>query len=103
MTKAIDNELKMTPPISTEARELKLINLAMVQAEKELLDGKASSQIMTHFLKLGTEKEKTERERLHLENKLLEEKIKSEQSTERIEEKFDEVIDALESYRMIYD
>ena len=43
---------KMRPAITPEARENQMISLAMDCAEQQLLDGTASSQVITHFLKL---------------------------------------------------
>ena len=59
------------PATSPEARENQLINMAVDLAEQQLRDGTASSQVITHFLKLGTMKEQLEREKLMKENELL--------------------------------
>jgi|SRR5690606_38287289 len=60
------------PPATTpEARENQLIALAYDAAEREMANGTASSQVITHFLKLGTERERLEREKLAHENELL--------------------------------
>ena len=45
---------RMRPALSPEARENQLISLAVDLAEQQLIDGSASSQVITHFLKLGT-------------------------------------------------
>ena len=52
---------KIRPAMSPEARENQMIALAVDLAEKQLLEGTASSQVITHYLKLGTTKEKIER------------------------------------------
>ena len=59
------------PAMSPDARENQMINLAVDLAEKQLEEGTASSQVITHFLKLGSSKERLEREKLEEENKLL--------------------------------
>ena len=47
------------PPAKTpEARENQLVSLAVDLAERQLLDGTASAQVITHYLKLATEREK---------------------------------------------
>ena len=77
---------KIRPALTPEARENQMISLAMDLVEQRLLNGTASSQETTHFLKLGTAKEKLERERLEKENELLEAKTKAVKSVPRMEE-----------------
>ena len=62
---------KIRPALTPEARENQLIALAIDRAEQQLLDGTASSQVITHYLKLGSSRERLERERLENENKLI--------------------------------
>ena len=75
-----------------------MISLAVDLAEKQLLEGTASSQVITHFLKLGSSKEKLERERLEEENKLLRAKTEALKSQERIEELYANAISAMRRY-----
>ena len=49
---------KMRPALTPEARENQLISLAVDLAERQLLEGTASSQVITHYLKLGSTKER---------------------------------------------
>lgn len=88
----------ITPPINDEVLENKLISLAFNQAKAQLEEGTASSQIVTHFLRLGSIKAKIELEKLELENQLLVEKIQAEQSGQKLNEMFGEVLAALKSY-----
>lgn len=88
----------MTPPLNDEAQESKLVALALRQAQTQLEDGSASSQIITHFLRLGSLKAQVELEKLELENRLLEEKIQAERSGQELNEMFAEVLVALKSY-----
>lgn len=62
---------EIRPALTPEARENQLISLAIDLVEQRLLDGTASSQETTHFLKLATNKAKLERERFELENELI--------------------------------
>jgi hypothetical protein len=62
---------EIRPALNPEARENQLISLAIDLVEQRLLDGTASSQETTHFLKLATNKAKLERERFELENELI--------------------------------
>ena len=75
-----------------------MINLAVNLAEQQLVDGRASSQVICHFLKLGTEKELLERERLRNENNLLEAKTKSLGSLDQIETLYENAIRAFKTY-----
>ena len=47
---------KMRPALTPEARENQMIALAVDLAEQQLRDGTASSQVITHYLKLGSTK-----------------------------------------------
>lgn len=88
----------MRPALSPEARENQLIFLATDLAEQQLRDGTASSQVITHYLKLGSTRERLERERLEEENKLLKAKTEALQSQKRSEELFAEAIKAFGIY-----
>ena len=55
---------KIRPALTPEARENQLVSLAINLAEQQLRDGTASSQVITHYLKLGSQKERLEREKL---------------------------------------
>lgn len=89
---------KIRPQLTPEARENQLIALAMDLVEKRLLEGTASSQETTHFLKLGTMKEILEREKLEKENELLKAKTEAIQSAKRTEELYKEAIKAMKTY-----
>lgn len=97
-TKSDSTDTKIRPALSSEAREKQMIALAVNLAEKQLLEGTASSQVITHFLKLATEKERLEREKLAEENRLLKAKTEAVQSTKRSEELMREAIMAFKSY-----
>ena len=88
----------MTPGVNDEGHENKLVVLAMNQAQKQLEDGTASSQVLTHFLRLGSTRAKIELEKIKLESKLLEEKIASEKHGQEITAMMSEVLAALASY-----
>ena len=86
------------PAISPEIRENQLISLAIDVAEEQLRNGTASSQVITHFLKLATVKEQLEREKLEKENKLLEAKTGALESAGRVEELYKNALSAFRSY-----
>ena len=95
--KAIDK--KSSPPATTpEGRENQLVALAIDRAEQQLRDGTASSQVITHFLKLASSKERLEREKLELENELIKAKTENLQSQKNIEELYTNAIKAMQTY-----
>lgn len=90
---------KSAPPASTpEGRENQLIALAIDEAEKQIRSGTASSQIITHFLKLASSKEKLEREKLELENELIKAKTEALQSQKNMEDLYSSAIKAMQTY-----
>lgn len=62
---------KSYKPISREEKERRMISYAEDLAEKQLREGTATSQVITHYLKLGTRREELELEKLRKENELL--------------------------------
>lgn len=96
--KAVSSSKKIRPALTPEARENQLVSLAVDLAEKQLIEGTASSQVITHYLKLGTMKHKAEMEKLERENELLKAKTESLQSAKRIEELYEEALSAMKSY-----
>lgn len=85
--------------ISVEAREQQLIARAVDLAEQQLIDGTASSQVITHFLKLATTKAELEKEKLKKENKLMEAKTKAIESAEEMKVIAENAIKAMRSYQ----
>ena len=88
------------PSLSTEGRENQLISLATDLAEEQLANGTASQQVITHFLKLGAEKEKRreELEILREQRKLLEAKTRVLEAQRNSEELYAKAIEAMRSY-----
>lgn len=91
-------EKKMRPALTPEAREKQMISYAVDLAEQQLIDGTASSQVITHYLKLGSSKALLEKEKLEKENELLKAKTESIQSAQRIEEMYAQALDAMRDY-----
>lgn len=86
------------PALTPEGRENQMIALAVDLAEQQLRDGTASSQVITHFLKLGSTKERLEMEKLKKENDLLIVKKEAIESAKRMEELYSDAINALKTY-----
>lgn len=97
-TSSSGSSRKMRPALSPEARESQMISLAVDLAEQQLRDGTASSQVITHYLKLGTTKAELEKEKLKRENKVLEAKAKAIESAEEMKVLYDNAIKAMRNY-----
>lgn len=89
---------KCPPASNPEARENQLISLAVDLAEKQLMEGTAFSQVITHYLKLGSTKEKIEKEILEKQKELLDAKTESLRSAQRVEELYEKALDAMRDY-----
>lgn len=75
-----------------------MVSKAIDLAERQLDDGTASAQVITHYLKLGSSREQLEQERLRQENLMLEEKIESLKSGRRVEELYEDALNAMRAY-----
>ena len=87
------------PATTPEGRENQLVSLATDLAERQLREGTASAQVISHFLKMGSIREDLERQRLTNENTLLQAKADALASQSRIEELMKDAIDAMRSYK----
>ena len=91
--------VKKTRPAKTpEARENQLIALAVDLAEKKLLDGTASSQMITHFLKLASTEERLKKDILAEQKKLIAAKTKSIESGEELGKLYADAVAAMRRY-----
>lgn len=88
----------MRPAISPEARENQLIALASNLAEQQLRDGTASSQVITHYLKLGTVQAKLELKKMESEIKLQEAKVKALEGAEELKALYSDALKAMRTY-----
>lgn len=86
------------PAISPEARQNQMIALAVNLAEQQLMDGTASSQIITHYLKLATAKEQLELEKTKAEVELMKAKAKAISDAEDRDIMYKKAIEAMKSY-----
>ena len=100
MTKVKTSEpvKKIRPALTPEARENQMISLAVDLAEKQLQEGTASSQVITHYLKLGSMRERLEREKLAEENKLLRARTKSIEEAADMKDLYEKAIKAMQRY-----
>lgn len=93
---------KSTPisprPNTPEGRETQVIAIAYDLAEKQIREGTASSQVITHFLKMGAQRERLEREILEAQYKLVLAKTDAIEEEKRNNIDYQEVIRALRRY-----
>lgn len=97
-TSSSGSSRKIRPALTPEARENQLISLAVDLVEKRLIEGTASSQETTHFLKLATTKAKLEKEILEKQKDLITAKTDSIKSTKKSEEVYHKVLNAMKKY-----
>ena len=98
MKKQSKSERKIRPALTPEARENQMIALAVDLAEKQLLEGTASSQVITHYLKMGSTKERLEREIMKEQKEMLKAKSEALKSEKRVEELYAQALDAMRKY-----
>lgn len=96
-------EYSRPPALSPDQKENELISLAVDLAERQLREGTASSQVIAHYLKLGSSRERLEKERLISENRMLRAKTEALDSQRRTEELYANAIRAMREYQDISD
>lgn len=93
-----DDEIALQPAMTPEAQEIHMIALATNLAEKQLREGTASSQVITHYLKLATVREKLELKKLEHEIAKLDAQTDAYRSTENIERMYADAMKAFKRY-----
>lgn len=86
------------PALTPEDRENQLIADAIDLAERQIQEGTASAQVITHFLRLGSSKARLENEKLKTENELLKAKIDAIQSQQDVREMYEQALAAMKTY-----
>lgn len=76
-----------------------MIALAVDLAERQLMEGTASSQVITHYLKLGSTKERLEKEIMEKQKELITAKTESLKAQKRMDELYANAIKAMKSYQ----
>lgn len=94
-----DEPARHRPGSTPDAREAQMIELADQLAEKQLREGTASAQVITHYLKMGSSRERKEQEKLTLETELVRARTEQIAGMQRQEELFAEAIKAMRSYQ----
>jgi hypothetical protein len=86
------------PASTPTARENQLIAKAVDLAEKQLEEGTASAQVISHYLKMGSSREQLEQERLANENILLKAKAEALETQKQMVVLYEQAIVAMRSY-----
>lgn len=94
----VEPHRKLPPAKTPEAREKQLVALAVDLAERQLRDGTATSQVITHFLKVASTKETIEKEILEKQKELITAKTESLNSQRRIEALYADALNAMRRY-----
>jgi hypothetical protein len=87
-----------SPPLTQEARETRIISLAMDLAEERIRNGTASAQEVTYWLRLGSQRDRLEREMMEAKNELLLAKTEAIKTVEKTEKLYAEAIKAFRMY-----
>lgn len=87
------------PAMSPEARENQMIALAMDAAEKQLREGTASSQVITHFLKLASSTERLEKRIKEQQANMLEAKTNQLNAMANQEAVYKDAVKAMRTYQ----
>lgn len=96
--RANESNNKRRPALTPEARENQLIALAVDLAEKQLIEGTASSQVITHYLKLGSTKERIEKEILEKQKELISAKTEAIKDSKDMKVLYKEALSAMQRY-----
>jgi hypothetical protein len=86
------------PATSPEQREMQLADMAYDLAEEQMKSGTASSQVVTHFLKMGSSRERLEQERMRHEVELMQVKKEQLEGQKRVEELYVNALEAMRGY-----
>ena len=93
-----DEKLLEQSALTPEARETQLIALAEKCAEEQMRNGTASASVIVHYLRLGTTRERLEKEILEKQKGYLDAKTEALQSAKRIEGLYEDAIEAMRRY-----
>lgn len=98
-----DKAIRPAPATNPEDRENQMIALAVNLAEEQLRNGTASSQVITHYLKLGSTKERLEKDILEKQKDLITAKTEAINSSKRVEELYVNALKAMRAYSGLED
>lgn len=97
-SKDADSHRKLRPAKTPEAREQQMVGLAVGLAERQLRDGTASAQVISHYLKMGSSREELEQEKIRHDIEMQQARIDHMAAQNRMEELYNEAINAMRIY-----
>lgn len=97
-TQQESGDILRRPPISPDIRENQLISLAIDLAEKQLREGTASSQVITHYLKLGSSRERLEKEIMEKQAALMTAKKENLEAVKEYKQLYQDAVQAMRHY-----
>lgn len=89
---------RRSPARTPEERESMLVSMSMDRIEQQIADGSVSSQVLTHFAKLGSSREKLEQERLVNENAVLRKKVETMEAAVDVKNLMEQALSAFKGY-----
>jgi hypothetical protein len=89
---------QFSPASNPEERENQMISLAVNLAEQQLREGTASSQVIVHYLKLASTRNKLEEEKIRYETAMLEAKKEALTKSGQLQELMENALEAFRSY-----
>lgn len=92
------SESRQPPATTPDVREQQLTAAAFDLAEKQIRDGSASAQVVTHFLKMGSTRERLEQQRMQHEIELLQVRAEAMESAKKVEELYGLALNAMRTY-----
>lgn len=102
MARRNDDELtaprRRSPAKTPEERESMLIAMSLSRIEQQIADGTVSSQVLTHFAKLGSSRERLEQERLRNENEVLRKKVQTMEAAVDVKNLMEDALAAFKGY-----
>jgi len=90
---------RRAPAVTPEQRNNQLVSMSFDAAEKMIMDGKATSQLLVHFLKQQTARDNLELAKLEKENMLLEARTSQISAGEDVRELYQNAIAAMTEYK----
>lgn len=89
---------RRSPAKTPEERESMLVAMSLDRIEQQIADGNVSSQVLTHFAKLGSSRERLEQERLANENAVLRKKLETMEAAIDIKHLMEDALGAFTGY-----
>lgn len=89
---------RRSPAKTPEERESALISMAYERAEQQIADGSASSQLLTHFVKAGSSRDKIEKEKLLNEVEVLKKKVETMEAAVDVKNLMEDALNAFKGY-----